>query len=96
MFTLKMYGLYHMLQQGLQRSSLGVRDIFNLDLSLCQPCMPCACSPLHPYSLTGLFTQAMLGGVSCSQGHPVLQLSWSVCFSSTCQGICLGWGYGCG
>lgn len=46
-------------------------------------------------SLTELFIQAMLGGVSCSQGHPVLQLLPSVCFSSRFQGIYLGWGYGC-
>lgn len=62
--------------------------------SLCHLSLSSACSLLHPScSLTQLFIQAMLGGVSCSQGHPVLQLLPSVCFSSRFQGIYLGWGY---
>ena len=60
---------------------------------LCHLLVPlCLLSAPRLCSLTELFVQAILGGVSCSQGHPVLQLLQSVCFSSTFQGICLGWG----
>lgn len=61
-----------------------------MPLILSHPCHsgpPCC-------SQTELFIQAMLGGVSGSQGHPVLQLLLGVCFSSRISGICLGWGKG--
>ena len=62
-------------------------------LPLCHPSPDSPCSRLHPLRpLTWMFSQASLGGVSCSQGHPVLQLLPSVCFSCRFQGICLGGG----
>lgn len=56
-------------------------------LSLSSLSVQCLFSAPPLCSLTELFIQAMLGGVSCSQGHPVLQLHPSVCFSSRFQGI---------
>lgn len=88
--------LFSCLQQGQQGVTSEHSDILNFYLGSCSPLLlSLPAHYLHPTpalcSLTELFVQAMLGGVSCSEGHPVWKLIPHVTFFY--RRIDLNWGY---